>query len=109
MADPKIMCRNHLLGEHAEIHMFIGAINRRQSMNGYLKKGFLEVHNLCGRHEELVKEMKRRGYEHCSVLEENWISAQESGCIDRQRSLRELVRRCSRCRQNYAHARNRSP
>jgi hypothetical protein len=27
MVDPRIMCRNHLLGEHAEIHMFVWNID----------------------------------------------------------------------------------
>ena len=41
--DPGITCRLHLLREHAELHMFIGAINRGNSpvrdteRMGYLK------------------------------------------------------------------------
>ena len=46
MVDPKIMCRQHLLGEHAEIHLFIKTISRGNSVKGYLQKGFLENHNL---------------------------------------------------------------
>lgn len=54
------MCRQHLLGEHVEIHMFVGAISRRQSVKGYVQKDLLEVHSLYFRHRELVEEMKRR-------------------------------------------------
>ena len=54
MVNPRIMCRQHLLGEHVEIHMFIGTINRRKSVQGYLEKGLLEIHNLYNRHEDLV-------------------------------------------------------
>ena len=46
MVDPRIMCRQHLLGEHVEIHMFVGAISRGKSVKGYLEKGLLEVHNM---------------------------------------------------------------
>jgi len=98
MVNPKIMCRQHLLGEHAEIHMFIGTISRRKSVKGYLEKGLLEVHNLYSRHEELVKEMKRRGYHHHSDVEEKWRTAEELGVIDRDRNLEELVERCPRCK-----------
>jgi len=97
MANPRVMCRQHLLGEHAEIHMFIGAISRGKSVKGYLQNGLLEVHNLYDRHEELVEEMKRRGYMHCSDLDEKWRFAEKRGVIDRKKSFNELVRRCSRC------------
>jgi hypothetical protein len=50
MVNPKIMCRQHLLGEHVEIHMFIGTLNRKKSVKGYLEKGLLEIHNLYARH-----------------------------------------------------------
>jgi len=98
MANPRVMCRQHLLGEHAEIHMFIGAISRGKSVKGYLQNGLLEVHNLYDRHEELVEEMKRRGYMHCSDLDEKWRFAEKRGVIDRKKSFNELVRRCSRCK-----------
>lgn len=98
MVNPKIMCRQHLLGEHVEIHMFIGTISRQKSVEGYLQKGLLEVHNLHARHEELVKEMKRRGYNHCSEVDEKWKRTEKQGIIDREKNLGELVRRCERCK-----------
>jgi uncharacterized protein with PIN domain len=108
MVDARIMCRSHLLGEHAEVHMFVGALCRRQSVEGYLKKGLLEVHSLFTRHEELVEEMKRRGYRHRSDLDEKWRYTEVSGSIDRKKSFEELVNRCPRCRRMY-YERNRSP
>jgi len=60
MVNPKIMCRQHLLGEHVEIHMFVGTLSRGKSVKGYLEKGLLEVHNLYWRHEELVEEIKTK-------------------------------------------------
>ena len=101
MVNPRIMCRQHLLGEHAEIHMFIGTINRKKSVKGYLQKGLLEVHNLFSRHNELVEEMKRRGYRHRSEIEEEWKTAIRAGFIDRKRNLEELVNRCSECKKRY--------
>jgi hypothetical protein len=57
------MCRQHLFGEHAEIYMFVGALERGYSVKGYLEKGLLESHNLYNRNEELVAEIKRRNYQ----------------------------------------------
>ena len=70
MVNPRIMCTHQLLGEHVEVHMFIGSIDRRKSVRGYLEKGLLEVHNLYSRHEDLVEEMKRRGINHLSEVDD---------------------------------------
>ena len=101
MVNPRIMCRQHLLGEHVEIHMFIGTLNRKKSVKGYLQKGLLEVHNLYSRHNELVEEMKRRGYRHHSEVEEKWKTVNMLGFIDRKQNLEELINRCSKCKIRY--------
>jgi len=103
MVNPKIMCRQHLLGEHAEIHMFVGAIDRGYSVKGYLERGLLEVHNLYERHKELVREMKRRKYRHNSEIDKKWKQAEKLGSIDREKSFKQLINRCSRCRERYSH------
>jgi len=103
MVDPSIMCRQHLLGEHAEIHMFIGTINRGNSVKGYLEKGLLEIHNLYNRHNELVREMKSRNYRHGSAISKKWKQARKLGSIDKDKNLKQLISRCSRCRERYEH------
>jgi hypothetical protein len=100
MVNPRIMCREHLLGEHVEIHMFIGSINRGKSVKRYLEKGLLEVHSLYNRHEDLIEEMKRRGYYHNSEVNEKWKFAEKVGVIDREKNLDELKSRCSKCERN---------
>ena len=85
-----------------KIHMFVGAISHGKSVKGYLKKGLLEVQSLYARHEELVEEMKRRGYRHCSDVDEKWRSAEERGHVDRKKSREELLKRCSRCKCRYS-------
>ena len=99
MVNPRIMCREHLIGEHAEIHMFIGSINRGKSVKGYLDKGLLEMHSLYNRHEDLVKEMKRRNYNHNSKVNEKWKFAKKAGVIDKEKSYGELMSRCSKCKR----------
>jgi hypothetical protein len=102
MVNPRIMCREHLLGEHVEIHMFIGTINRGKSVKGYLEKGLLEVHNLHNRHDKLVKEMKRRKYNHYSEVNNKWKFVEKIGIIDKEKNLNELINRCSRCEKRYS-------
>ena len=107
MVDPRIMCRNHLLGEHAEIHMFVWNINRKRSVKGYVAKGLLETHNLYDRHEELAQELRRRGYQHNSELDAKWKRAEKAGLIDKKRSFEELVNRCVKCKERYLNLKER--
>jgi hypothetical protein len=69
MVNPKIMCNQHLIGEHLELHMFIGSIKKNISMQGYLKNNLLEPNSLYARHNELVKEIIYRGMNHKSDLD----------------------------------------
>jgi hypothetical protein len=101
MVDPKIMCRNHLLGEHAEIHLFVWNIERKHSVKGYIAKGLLEVHNLYTRLEELAQELTRRGYQHNSKLDAKWKRAKKAGSINRGKNLGQLVDRCTKCRERF--------
>ena len=68
---PKKLCRNHLLGEHRELHAIWSVLTKGKK--GYSKhpetlrwKGKLK--SLYLRHKELITEMKRRGYNHNSPL-----------------------------------------
>jgi hypothetical protein len=63
----KTMCRQHLLGEHLEMHMFAGCLNKGINIEGYLN-GLVETDKLVERHRELVKEMRKRGYKHNSPI-----------------------------------------
>ena len=96
MVNPKTMCRNHLLGEHTECHMFVGAISRGKNIKGYLDRGLLEVHNIQNRHNELAAEMLRRGYKHRSPM--SFVST-NSGKIDSKQSKIQLHSRCEKCKR----------
>jgi uncharacterized protein with PIN domain len=102
MVNPRIICRQHLLGEHVEIHMFIGTLDQKKSVKGYLEKGLLEIHNLYTRHEELVEEMKRRSYNHYSEVDEKWKLVEKVGTIDKEKNVAELVNRCPKCKRRYS-------
>ena len=68
---PDRLCRNHLLGEHAELHAVWSILT--QGKSGYANhpetlrwRGKLKA--LFSRHEQLVAEMESRGYKHGSPL-----------------------------------------
>jgi len=69
---PSKLCRNHLLGEHRELHAMWTVITQKRK--GYSMhpetirwKGKLRAMYL--RHEKLVEEMGHRGYCHKSPLD----------------------------------------
>ena len=97
MVSPELMCRNHLLGEHVELHMLAGCIQRGKNINGFLEKGLVDPSLIHSRHEELVREMERRGYRHQSPIAEIGFPA-SGACLDPQANLNELSSRCPVCR-----------
>jgi hypothetical protein len=104
MADPKKMCRQHLLGEHLECHMFAGSMRKGLKIDGYIKNNFLEPASLKKRHDELAEEMKRRGYKHRSPLQKFSMKKYkkfERVRINRLSSKRDLLRRCKKCRKRF--------
>jgi hypothetical protein len=106
MVDPRILCRKHLLGEHLETHMFWGIIKKKcvSSLKGYVENNLLEIKSLKKRHDELVREMENRNYHHntpMEVLEENEIENIRQIEIDKEASLKELLKRCNECNKRY--------
>ena len=69
---PEKLCRQHLLGEHRELHALWSIITNNKK--GYAHhpetmrwRGKLKA--LYLRHEALVEEMKKRGYKHHTPLD----------------------------------------
>lgn len=91
------LCRQHLLGEHNEMHSLSGCIKKGTSIKGYITNGLIETHNIKKRHDELATEMTDRGYNHKSPLHE--IKIGRSGFVDLEQSLKELIKRCPKCKE----------
>jgi len=110
MVDPKIMCRQHLLGEHVEHHMFMGTIKKKKNLQGYVDNNLFEYLSLVNRHKELVFEMLNRGFKHNSeliVYDGSYLNNKIwNSKVDRIKSLKELLDRCSECRQRYMEKQN---
>ena len=100
MVDPRLMCRQHLLGEHVELHMLAASMRRGTSLQGFFENKLIETHNVERRHAELVREMERRGFRHASPLKR--VPRKQGGRVDRRANLAELARRCADCRRLQA-------
>lgn len=69
---PDILCRQHLLGEHRELHaLWTILVNERRGYAHHpeTKRWRGKLAALYARHESLVTEMERRGYRHASPLD----------------------------------------
>jgi hypothetical protein len=94
---PKLLCNQHLLGEHCEMHMFVGCINKGVSVGGYIESGLVEVHNIKKRHTALAKEMTKRGMNHTSKLP--YFVSWRAGEVDKIVNVEELAKRCEKCEE----------
>jgi hypothetical protein len=101
MVNPKIMCRKHLLGEHVELHMFVGTIQKGVSLDGYVSRGLVDTSKIAFRHEVLVAEMVARGYNHQSPL--SYVDTLGVGKVNSEASVIELARRCSDCAKRQSN------
>lgn len=68
---PRCLCRQHLLGEHRELHALWTILQNNKA--GYrnhpeTKRWVGKLAALHARHEMLVAEMQRRGYHHKTPL-----------------------------------------
>jgi hypothetical protein len=68
---PGILCRQHLLGEHRELHAVWSVIvggRKGYSRHPETLRWVGKLGALFARHERLVAEMRRRGYDHRTPL-----------------------------------------
>jgi hypothetical protein len=91
---PDKLCRNHLLGEHSELHAVWTILT--EGRQGYANhpevirwRGKLKA--LYSKHEEIVNEMLERGYQHNSPLDPKLATgtARQDELVD---SLEEQIR-----------------
>ena len=105
MVDPKIMCKKHLLGEHVELHMIVGALNKQKSMTGFVANNLLQPLAIKLRHDTLVKEMLDRGMNHKSPLAPYSISYlsvnEQMSVVNVVGATIDLIDRCPKCAARY--------
>ena len=97
------LCRQHLLGEHAELHALWSILTQKKK--GFSKhpetlrwKGKLRA--LYLRHQAQVKELKKRGFRHQSPLDSRLAigkATQQEYVDSPEKQIQILRKRCSRC------------
>jgi len=100
--NPKLLCRQHLLGEHNEIHKHRHNFVKHHRITGRIYPIVLiEPENMEKRHNELAQEMINRGYNHNSPYEQPDLSylknEERFAKISIDKSISDLKSRCSEC------------
>lgn len=99
--DPTLLCDQHLLGEHTELHQVVGTIRHHPHgeaiVRGHAEKQQLDTSRIRARHDALADELERRGMTHDSPLD--FEDALGLGRVDRRANLVELRARCVACRR----------
>jgi len=98
MISPKLMCNQHLLGEHGEIHKHRHNFVKGHSIAGRI--GQIEPVNMSKRHDELAIEMINRNMNHKSPYNQPDLSKYDLSefTVNQEESLVELAHRCPACR-----------
>ncbi len=104
--DVKLLCNRHLLGEHGEIHKHRHNFVKRHKISGRIFPVVqIEPERMKIRHDELAREIIRRGFNHHSpyVLPDlSYLKDEERYAkIDVSISIRDLTNRCDDCKLRY--------
>lgn len=103
MIDPALLCNQHLLGEHGELHKFLHNWQQRQPILKRLEGNAMEPLSYKCRHDGLAKEMVRRGMRHQSPLAQPDFSYlpedQQAYRVDVEKNSVLLCQRCEACRE----------
>ena len=94
---PEVLCDKHLLGEHVEMHMFAGTLIKGKSLEGYITNRLVDTDLISERHDQLAKEMSRRGMNHKSPIQKFPAYRKTVRSVDSAENLVELKRRCKAC------------
>jgi hypothetical protein len=102
MINPKILCWQHLNGEHNEIHKHKHNFEKKHSIKGRIYPEVqIEPANMKKRHDELAKEMLRRGKNHNSPYTMPDISYlpedQRNAKVNKVKVLVDQMNKCPEC------------
>lgn len=98
MIQTKYLCRKHLLGEHSELHKHKHNFEKGHSIAGRIHPVVtIEPHSMQIRHDEIVSEFKKRGYNHNSPYLQPDVSKYPDVKVDTNISINELSSRCPEC------------
>ncbi len=111
MIPSECLCRRHLLGEHNEIHKHRHIFEKKYSIKGRINPVVqISPYKMEDRHNELVEEMLKRGYNHKSDYRlpnlEYLREEERYAKVDIVKSIDDLYERCNECKlliEQYAN------
>lgn len=110
MVDPGLMCQQHLLGEHGEIHKHRHNFIKGHRIDGRIAGNAVEPAAMKSRHDDLEKEIRRRAARAgrkppSSPYAQPDLSAyppeQRNYRINREVALKMLLNRCPDCKAKH--------
>ncbi len=109
MINPEKMCKQHILGEHRELHALKGSIKRtkpdhencekhRKNLITLAKEGLIELNSLKERHENLVKYLDNHKSPIGEVPSLEYLPEDVKECeVDREKARLDLIGRPESC------------
>lgn len=105
LTDPNMMCKQHLLGEHLEAHIFVSKMHKLNKLDGFRKGSmFFGAEYVQYRHDIIARYLSRfSGKEHKTPLHIGDLEIINYPLIkpaekDFAKSNDDLYGRCQRCR-----------
>lgn len=101
LADPELMCKQHLLGEHLEAHIFLSKMQKGYSLEGFRKGSmFFGAEYIKYRHDKIAKLLKQPHKTPLWLgdLEEVNYPLRNPNERDFAKSNSDLYGRCQKCR-----------
>jgi len=105
MLKPSLLCNQHLLGEHYELHKLAGHIAKGRKLGKLALQQFVEPLAIWDRHDLLAKEMKKRNLNHNAYIKYsrdillNLDNTEKNTKVDLKKSFSDLYKRCKKCRK----------
>jgi hypothetical protein len=107
MINPELLCNKHLLGEHGEIHKHRHNFVKKHKISGRIFPIVqIEPSSMKYRHDQLAREMVKRGMNHKSDYVQPDIShlpfSERYAEVNTYKSLVDLEKRCPDCAGNIS-------
>lgn len=109
MINPNLMCSQHIVGEHRELHALKGSLERtkpeydnsekhKKNLTTLAKDGLIELKSLKKRHEKLVKHLKNHNTPIGKIPTlENLPKKVAEAEVDKEKAIQDLIDRPEAC------------
>lgn len=102
MIDPELMCSQHRLGEHWEIHKHRPSFVKRHSIAGRISPEVqIEPMAMKARHDVLAKYFKNHNSPYRMPNLSYLPRKHREAKVDVAKSYQKLIKRCPKCREKY--------